>query len=368
MAVLAALVSLSVLVPLYRGRAGARRMAEQEVSVYRDQLDEVERDLDRGIIAPTEAEAARTEIARRLIRADGAARAAGTLGGGETPRRVAAGAAVVLMPVLALGLYVSLGSPGMPDAPLEARLAAPPEQQDMAVLLAKVEAHLAANPDDVRGWQVLAPVYVRLGRNEEAAVAFQNIVRLAGSNAASEGDFGEALVRASQGAVTPDARAAFERAVVDDPKDIRARFYLALAAGQAGQTEVAAAAIRAIIAEAPPGAAWVAGMNQVLAELEGAPAGASQPGPTAADVQAASGMSAEDRTGMIEGMVAQLAERLQAEPDDAEGWARLVRSYMVLGRPDDARAALDDARTALAGAADKVALVENEARATGLIQ
>lgn len=367
MAVLAAAVSLTVLVPLYRGRAGARRMAEQEVSVYRDQLGEVERDLERGVIAPGEAEAARTEIARRLIKADSARQAAGTLTGGETPRRVTAVAAVVAMPVLALGLYVSLGSPDLPDAPLAARLSAPPEQQDMAVLLARVEAHLKDNPDDARGWQVLAPVYVRLGRNEDAAVAFGNIARLLGSNAVTEGDFGEALVRANRGTVTAEARAAFERAVKDDPNDIRGRFYLALADGQAGRQDEAAAVIRGLIAEAPPGAAWVGGMNQVLVEL-GADTPGALPGPTAADVEAAGSMSAEDRAGMIEGMVAQLAERLESDPGDAEGWARLVRSYMVLGRPDDARAALDEARTALAGAADKLALVEQEARATGLIQ
>jgi cytochrome c-type biogenesis protein CcmH len=237
----------------------------------------------------------------------------------------------------------------------------------MAVLLSRVEAHLEANPDDARGWQVLAPVYVRLGRNEDAAMAFGNIVRLLGSSAATEGDLGEAIVRANQGTVTAEARAAFERAANDDPKDIRARFYLALADGQTGKTDEAAAAIRGLIAEAPPGASWVGGMTGVLAELEADGPGAL-PGPTAADVEAAQDMSAEDRAGMIEGMVAQLAERLQSEPGDAEGWARLVKSYMVLGRPDDARAALDEARTALAGAADKLALVENEARATGLIQ
>ena len=367
MAVLAAAVSLSVLWPLYRGRAGARRMADQEVSVYRDQLDEVERDLDRGVVAPAEADAARTEIARRLIRADGAREGAGPLAGSETPRRLAAAAAVIAMPIVALGLYVSLGSPDLPDAPLAVRLSAPPETQDMAVLMARVEDHLAANPDDVRGWQVVAPVYVRLGRNNDAVLAFGNIARLLGSNVATEGDLGEAIVRAEDGTVTADARAAFERALKDDPKDVRARFYLALGNGQAGRTEEAATAIRALIAEAPPGATWVGGMQDMVAEFEAAAPG-SQPGPTASDVEAARSLAPEDRTAMIEGMVAQLAERLAAEPGDAEGWARLVRSYMVLGRPDDARAALDDARTALAGAADKLALVEGEARATGLIQ
>ncbi len=367
MAVLAAAVSLSVLVPLYRGRAGARRMAEQEVSVYRDQLDEVERDLDRGVVAPAEAEAARTEIARRLIRADGARQAARTLIGGETPRRIAAAAAVVAMPIIALGLYVSLGSPDLPDAPLAARLSAPPEAQDMAVLMARVEEHLAGNPDDVRGWQVVAPVYVRLGQNDAAVLAFGNIARLIGSNVETEGDLGEAIVRAEGGAVTADAGAAFEHALKDDPKDVRARFYLALGEGQAGRTEEAATAIRALIAEAPPGATWVGGMRDMLAQFE-ADAPGSEPGPTAADVEAAGDLAPEDRAAMIEGMVAQLADRLEAEPGDAEGWARLVRSYMVLGRPDDARAALEEARKALAGAGDKLALVEGEARATGLIQ
>jgi cytochrome c-type biogenesis protein CcmH len=372
MAVLAAVASLSVLVPLYRGRAGARRMAEQEMSVYRDQLQEVDRDLERGVIAPAEAEAARTEIARRLIRADADQRKAPALGAAERPRGAAAFAAVVAMPVLAVGLYVGLGSPDLPDAPLAARLSAPADEQDMAVLLARVEQHLAANPDDLRGWQVVAPVHLRLGQLDAAVVAFRNIARLAGSDAGTEGDLGETIVRANGGQVTGDAQAAFTRALADDPRDVRARFYMALADSQAGRRTEAAAALGAILDEAPPGATWTAGIRQVLAELDvPAPAAAAAPvapGPTADDVAAAAGMSADDRATMIEGMVSQLAERLAAEPNDAEGWARLVRSYMVLGRQDEARAALEDARSALSGAADKLALVEDEARAAGLIQ
>ena len=364
MAVLAAAVSLAVLVPLYRGRAATRRMAEQEVSVYRDQLGEVDRDLARGVIAPTEAGAARTEIARRLIKADAALQSAAPLASDPTSRRMAAIGAIVLMPALAIGLYIALGSPEMPDQPLEARLSVPASEQDMAVLMDRVERHLVANPDDARGWQVVAPVYVRLGRYDDAVIALGNIARLVGSNVQTEGDLGEAIVRANDGLVTAEARSAFERAMKDDPRDIRSRFYLALGDGQAGRRDAAATALRGLIAEAPPGATWTGGMRQVLAEMEDAPA----PGPTAEDVQAAESLSADDRSAMIEGMVSQLADRLQAEPNDAEGWVRLVRSYMVLGRKDDARAALDDARAALSGAADKLALVENEARATGLIQ
>jgi cytochrome c-type biogenesis protein CcmH len=371
MAVLAAAASLAVLVPLYRGRGGQARMADGEVSVYRDQLDEVALDVDRGLIGPAEAEAARAEIARRLIRADAARQNSGdahaeeALAEGERPRRLAALAAVVVMPVLAVGLYVGLGSPELPDAPLAARLAAPPEAQDTAVLVAEVERHLAASPDDVRGWQVIAPVYVRLGRNQEAVTAFRHIVRLLGSNAEAEGDLGEAIVRANDGLVTAEAKAAFERAAKSDPKAVRPRFYLALAEAQEGDTASAAAAIRALIAESPE-ASWVSGMRAVLAEIEAVPD--MSPGPSAEEVAAAEAMAPEDRVAMIEGMVAQLAARLEDEPGDAEGWARLVRSYMVLGRPEEARAALERARKALAASADKLALVEREARATGLIQ
>ncbi len=376
MAVLAAAASLTVLVPLYRARRAERRMAEHEVSVYRDQLDEIDRDRERGVIRGDEAEAARTEIARRLIRAGSAEDGKDANAAGEAPRRIAALAAVIAMPVLALGLYLLVGSPTIPDAPLAARLAAPPDQQDMAVLIARVEAHLAGNPDDAQGWQVLAPVYVRLGRNDDAVRAYSNLVRLLGSNADTEGDLGEAIVRANQGMVTAEAHAAFERAAKADPSAVRPRFYLALGLAQEGNTVEAANQMRALIAGAPPDAPWVAVVNDMLARLEAAPspggrtstASAGLPGPSAGDVAAASSLSSEDRSAMIEGMVGKLAESLKSEPDNAEGWARLVRSYMVLGRPDDARAALGQARSALAGKTDKLALVETRGDAAGLTQ
>ncbi len=364
MAVLAASVSLSVLIPLYRTRQLERRLAEQEVSVYRDQLDEIDRDVERGLIAGSEAGAARTEIARRLIKADSAKSEAEPAPRSERPRQVAALFAVVGMPIAAIGLYLLVGSPGLPDAPLQARLSAAPEEQDTAALIARVEAHLAANPDDAKGWQVLAPVYVRMGRDEDAAKAYRNIVRLLGGTAEREAALGEALVRASQGTVTDEAKAAFDRARALDPTLVGPRFYLALALGQAGQTDAAVTALQSLIADSPPDAPWLGSVHEVLARLESIEP--ELPGPTAGDIQAAGDMAPEDRSAMIEGMVAQLASKLESQPDDAAGWARLVRSYMVLGRPDDARAALDKARTALAGDADKLAMVESEAAASGL--
>ena len=368
MAVLAAAAALSVLVPLARGRPASASAsgAAEEVSIYRDQLDEIGRDLDRGVIGEREAAAARTEIARRLIAADRDA-AAPAAPASEGRRRAAMLFGIAGVPLLAVGLYLALGSPDLPDLPLSARLAAPVETQDIAVLVSRVEAHLAENPDDGAGWEVLAPVYGRLGRYDDAAKAYANAVRLLGSTAARESALGEAIVRANDGAVTAEARAAFEKAAALDGQAVQPRFYLALALGQEGKRDEAAAALKALIKDAPAGAPWVAMVETVLARLEAAPPAAA-PGPGAADIEAAAGLSPEARAAMIEGMVGQLAARLAAKPDDPTGWARLVRSYMVLGRPDDAAAALAKARTALAGNAEGLATVEAEARASGVLK
>ena len=279
------------------------------MAIYRDQLDEVGRDLARGVIADSEAEAARTEIARRLIREGAATR----------PRppaarwRIAATAAVIAMPVAALGLYLLLGSPQNPDQPLSAR----PDAialRDVTKLVAAVEAHLAAAPDDGKGWEVIAPVYSRLGRDADAVHAWSKAVALLGSTAEREANLGEAMVRANGGTVTPDATAAFERARVLAPDDARPRFYLALALEPGRQRtwmprQACKAAWQALIHDAPKAAAWLPAATAQLAALE-APAA----GPAANDVAAAANLSPEQRQQMIEGMVASLAERLKTEP------------------------------------------------------
>ncbi len=368
MALLAAAASLAVLVPLARaGRTGSA--AGPALSIYRDQMSEVDRDLGRGLIAESEAEAARTEIGRRLIRAGipEVVKAAGRRSG----PRIAAVVAIAA-PVLALGIYLALGSPDLPDQPLAARLSTPLEQQDVAALVARVEAHLATNPEDGAGWEVIGPVYLRMGRYDDAVRAFGNALRLLGSNAERETALGDALVRASNGLITADARAAFERANRLAPQAIAPRFYLAVALSQDGRKDDAIAAWQALLKGAPAGAAWVPLAERWVAQLQGTaappPASATpaQPGPNAADVQAAGDMTPEQRVAMINGMVGQLAARLDSNPDDAEGWARLVRSYMVLGRAEDAKAALAKARTALAGKSDRLAVVEAEARSAGL--
>ena len=367
MAALAAAVCLPLLMALGRPPRAARGAAGGAAAIYRDQLDELDRDLARGIVADSEAVAARTEIARRLIREGEAAPVEAKPV--ERLRKVAI-VAIVAMPIAALGLYLFIGSPQDPDQPLASRPDAV-ALREVTKLVATVEAHLAAVPGDGKGWEVIAPVYERLGRNADAVNAYTKAVDILGSTATREADLGEAIVHANQGAVTPDAHAAFERARGLAPDDPRPQFYLALGLSQAGRTDEAKAAWQALLANAPADAGWVPVAQQQLAAL-GIPAAgptsgdAAVGGPSAGDVAAASSMSPADRSAMIAGMVDSLAARLKTQPDDAEGWARLIRSYMVLGRDADAGTALANARAALAGDATKLALIDATAQQLGL--
>jgi cytochrome c-type biogenesis protein CcmH len=367
----AALAAASCLPLLFALRRAPGNAAERSaVGIYRDQLAELERDVERGLIPADEATAARNEIARRLIRADASAAA-------EPPpdlrlRNVAA-IAVVAMPLAAVALYLALGSPGLPDQPLAARLAAPPSQQDIGALVARVEQQLKAQPNDGRGWDAIAPVYMNLGRAEDAANAYRNAIRLLGSSPEREIGVGLALVAANN-IVSDEAVAAFERAAKQAPTDINANFYLAKALEERGKTAEAVAVWQGLLQRAPADAPWLGQVKSELARLQaqpGAPAAAPAPvavqrGPSAADVAASENLPPDAQRAMIEGMVASLATRLQTESGDAQGWAQLVRSYVVLGRPDDARAALVRARTAVGTDPAKTAIVEEAARNAGL--
>lgn len=238
----------AVLWPLGRARPLAASANEADLAVYRDQLGEIERDRARGVLPEREAEAARTEVSRRLLAA--ADRGAEMpVPGAQFRRRFTSLAVLAGVPLLAFVVYGALGSPGLPDAPLQARLEGAPERQDVAILVRRIEAHLASNPNDARGWEVLAPIYLRLGRAQDAVAARTNILRLRGEDAPRLADLGEAMVAAADGAVRADARDTFERALAFDKANAKVRFFLALAAEQDGRKDDALEAWRALAAE-----------------------------------------------------------------------------------------------------------------------
>lgn len=363
LALMTAAAVFAVLWPLARRVSPMR--GDADVAVYRDQLAEVERDRVAGLIAAGEAEAARVEVARRLLAAGQPNPIEAAAGKGANRRRRATAAAViVLLPLGASLIYGRLGSPWLPDAPLAARQQVPRQQLPLETLIAQMEAYLAANPQDGRGWEVIAPVYLRLGRFEDAVNARKNALRLSGATAAREADYGEALVGAANGVVTADAKAAFERAVGRDPRNPKARYFLGFAAEQDGRRDQAVAAWRALLEIPSLDPGWAELTRRSLARLD--PDAAQATGPTPSDVEAAENLAPEQRAQMIRGMVERLADRLKRDGSDLEGWQRLVRAYMVLGEPETAKAAAADARQAAAGDPEKLRRLDQLTKSLGL--
>ncbi len=360
-AAMTAAAMLAVLLPLRR-RAPAR--SGSDVAVYRDQLEEVDRDRAAGLVGAAEAEAARVEISRRLLAAAAPPGRADAPVEAKWGRRAAALAGVVMLPLGSAALYLALGSPGVPSEPLASRSVAAPAPTSIEAMVAQVEAHLAGNPEDGRGWEVLAPVYLRTGRFEDAVKARRHALRLLGATAVREADLGQALVAAADGVVTADARAAFERAAALDPGDVMARYFFGLSAEQEGRRAEAAAIWRKLLADAPPSARWTATVQAALAQI--GEAVAPVPPPQAAAPAGPPKPLAEPPGEMILAMVARLAERLKADGSDLDGWVRLVRSYLVLGDQAKAQAALEDGRRALASDPDKLRRLDEAASELGV--
>ncbi|MFJ1307370.1 c-type cytochrome biogenesis protein CcmI [Agrobacterium sp. P15N1-A] len=325
-AILTAAVAIVLMYPLMRKTEAPQTRRDGEVAVYRDQLAELDRERAAGLIGDTEADYARAEIGRRLLTAAEAEEQSGK----ETrPRRhnLAASLITVLLPALGLCLYIWNGSPEVPDMPLEARLEKP--GNDMNLLVARAERHLAQNPEDGAGWDILAPIYFKTLRLGDAELAYRNALRILGPSPERLTGLGETLVAGNDGIVIEAARDAFAQAEELKPGNPRARFYLALSLEQAGKAEEARAAFTALAADAPAGAPWLPLVREHIARTGGAATPAA-PGPTAEDMAAAKDMTATDRQAMIEGMVASLDAKLKENPADFEGWMRLVRAYSVL--------------------------------------
>lgn len=234
---------------------------------------------------------------------------------------------------------------------LYSKLAEPPEQNSQGSpstglpsvdeMVAHVEAHLQTNPDDGRAWEIMAPVYMRLGRYADSVGAWQKALQKLGDTSERASGLGEAMVAQANGVVTAEAKAAFAQALSLDPKSISARYYLGLSAEQDGHHDEALKIWRELLAEGPTEQYWTTSVRQSIARLEGT----SIAKPATATV---SDKTPTNQSTMIEGMVDRLAARLKQDGSDVDGWLRLVRSYKVLNKEDEATAAVNAARQALA--------------------
>jgi cytochrome c-type biogenesis protein CcmH len=342
-----------LVLPLLRRDGAPADRGHFDRVVYRDQLEELNRDVVRGLLTETEATSARLEIQRRLLAAD--CGSAGEERGGRS--RVLASLVVLFAAGGTCAVYGMLGAPGISDTPFLSRVAAAreapddpvappghtdiPGQHDLAQALGKLAAKLKADPSNADGWLLYARTAGSLRRWDEAVDAYHHAMALGRAGPDTQSGLGEMLTLQAGGIVTPAANDAFAASVKDDPRNDVARYYLGLAAGQAGEPERAIREFQILLAEIPEDspmrgeigkrideAAKAAGLP--VPELEkGTPAETQNPDDAA--MEAASAMPQGAQKDLIAGMVAKLAARMQTQPDDVDGWMRLGRAYVVMG-------------------------------------
>lgn len=358
-AAMTAAVVMLIVWPLARPAAASGSRAAYDLEVYRDQLTELERERENGLITPTQADAARAEIGRRMLALDSAAAKTADAPAISGRTRIVAVLLALVIPVGALAVYLPLGHPDVPAQPLASRVLPRNDGVPAEVLAAveKLKQSLAEQPDSIDGWILLGRTYTRMNRYEEAADAFRQARRLDPKDPDVAAAFGDMAVNSNNGIVSEEARTAFEAALAARPDDPRAQFYLALARFQAGDVRGALDQWRAQMAHTPADAPWLPtlkaqitraaeSLNLAVAEVMPQPLPPRQPpSATAPDAKPAGQTDDIQRNEMVRSMVAGLAEKMKANPGDVDGWLRLARSYSVLKEPDKA---LEAARQAAA--------------------
>lgn len=392
---------------LLRGRRETGPAEAFDLQVYRDQLREVAADAEAGKIGPEEAERLKTEISRRLLAAD--AKAQAVSGSVQQPRGAAwamAGALALLLIGGGYGLYARLGAPNYPDLPLQMRMdqaerllaertsqqeaearqpasAALDVPEDYARLVEELRAAVARRPDDLQGHQLLARHEAALGNTRAAYEAQQRVIALKGDAVTAEDytDLADLMIIAAGGYVSPEAQAVLEKALERDPANGVARFYGGLMMAQTGRPDLGFRMWNGLLRDSRASDPWVAPIRAQIGDMA-ARAGVSdftlpelpeeeaEPpalrGPSAADVEAASGMSEEDRAGMIRGMVDGLLDRLATEGGAPQEWARAITALGVLGETERASAIWAEGRTVFATNPEALEALDAAAQSAGL--
>lgn len=335
---------------LFRAAGAARDdAADPTPAVYRRQLAEIDDLAERGLIGEPERKTAHAEAARRLLGAADAPHQAWTV---DADSRKPVLAAVLAASAAALGVYVLVGQPGMGDAPFAQRLAqwraADPSSLNPPQLAAVLARLTKERPDDPQAWRYLAIAEGASQDPADAVRALRHATRLAPERADLWELLGEALVAEAGGEVTPEAQAAFRETLRRDPKSAPARFHLARAQIAAGDKAGGIGAWRALLADLPADDPRRPDLVAAISQAEG---------------RAAQPTFSEGQLTMIQGMVQGLAQRLKANPDDPQGWVRLVHAYAVLGDQAKLNAALTQAKGRYAGKPDTLAQLDAAARA-----
>ncbi len=368
--VLAVAAILIVLRPVFKGSPQRGGEHSPELEIYKDQLKELDADIARGVITRGEGEAARTEISRRLLKASEVSSLSADAGA-DVP------IAMILLVGIAgvaitMGGYFAVGSPGLPGLPVTERIQEARNMTNPDKMIAQIERQLERQPNDLRGWSVLAPVYMGQGRYRDAADAFHKAIGLSKPDAGLQAAYGEALAMANDGLVGAKAQEAFQAALKIDAKQIKARFFLGMARLQDGDKDEAIRRWEAILADAPEDSPWRGTLKSYIQKAKGSELNPAQPDTKARSPELDKKNAGAKETPepaqqeMVVDMIDRLASRLAEDGGNLDDWLLLIRARAVMGKKDEAEKVLSKARAIFSGDTNALGRLNDSAARLGL--
>ena len=372
-------------------------VASKDLLIYKDQLIEVEKDLEKGILNKIESDAARIEVSRRILLADKRSKSENTIT--KNPKilsRLVTATIFLFILIGTFSIYVYIGNPTLKDMPLKSRLAQAQENRsnrisqenaellvpdenieapdDYLDLVSKLRSAMQDRPNDMQGLRLLALHEFRLGKYRSARKAHTQIINILGNKATAKDfvDFAEVMIVATNGYVSPEAETTLRRALELTPNDGRARYYSGLSMAQNGRPDVALRLWENLLNEGPENAPWIPLIkDQIIdiARLAGVNLSEDQlPGPNSEQIDSAKNMSDQERMEMIQGMVTSLSNRLATEGGSVNEWARLIRALGVLGETTSASNIWKEAQNVFSKSAKDLEILQKAAKAAKVSQ
>ena len=372
-------------------------VASKDLLIYKDQLVEVEKDLEKGVLSKSESDAARIEVSRRILLADKRSKLEKqTVSISQNHNKLITFIILIFILAGSFSIYAFLGNPSLPDMPLQARLAEIKENRsqrisqeeaellvpdeiieapsDYLALVSKLRIAMKERPNDIQGLRLLALHEFRLGKYRSARKAHLKIINVLGETATAKDliDFAEVMIVATNGYVSPEAEFILRRGLEMKPNDGRARYYSGLSMAQSGRQDVTLRLWENLLNEGPDDAPWIPLIKEQIvdvARLVGVNLAQDQlPGPTSEQINSAETMSDIDRKEIIQGMVSSLSNRLANEGGTVNEWARLIRALGVLGETANASKIWIEAQTIFERNSSDIEILREEARAAKVSQ
>jgi len=355
-AVLTVLALAALLLPMSLGKRKdvSPARADFDLTVYKDQLTEIDKDMERGVLSEDQATAARTEIERRMLAVAGE--------GDEEIKNTPVPqwlmlTILVTVPVGAFAMYFGLGQPSMQDRPFAERAATPQmadvetRKAQIAKMIEAIKGRIKQEPDNPQHWAMLGQATQMAGMHAQSVQAYEQLVAITNRNPEALMVLAEAMFIEAGEVVTPAAVTLFKEAKSVMPQNPMTYYYLAMERQVAGDSQAAMDEYEGLLSISPSNGKWVptiqarmkalgdksgitvpdVKMLPPMVEQAAAPESAPTPGPTRQQIEDAQGMAADDQNAMILTMVNRLADKLKENPDDLEGWKRLANAYKVLG-------------------------------------